>query len=86
MGPQLTGYGIGSGWQRYQPELTARLGQQLIGYDADYLPSSAQIAYLGVVGVQRLQAVAVEQAMPVYLRDKVAKTTAERIALKKEQT
>ena len=83
---QLTGYGIGSGWQRYQPDLTARLGQQLIGYDADYLPSSAQIAYLGVVGVQRLQAVAVEQAMPVYLRDKVAKTTAERIALKKEQT
>jgi tRNA threonylcarbamoyladenosine biosynthesis protein TsaB len=46
---------------------------------ADYLPSSAQIAYLGVVGVQRQQAVTVEQAMPVYLRDKVAKTTAERM-------
>jgi tRNA threonylcarbamoyladenosine biosynthesis protein TsaB len=30
---QLTSYGIGSGWQRYQSELTARLGEQLIAYD-----------------------------------------------------
>ncbi|WP_428356261.1 tRNA (adenosine(37)-N6)-threonylcarbamoyltransferase complex dimerization subunit type 1 TsaB [Methyloprofundus sp.] len=78
----LTGYGIGSGWQRYQQELTARLGEQVIGFDAEYLPSSAQVAYLGAIGVQRQQTVSVEQAMPVYLRDKVAKTTAEREALK----
>ncbi|TXL16443.1 tRNA (adenosine(37)-N6)-threonylcarbamoyltransferase complex dimerization subunit type 1 TsaB [Methylococcaceae bacterium HT3] len=79
---QLTGYGIGSGWQCYQHELSTRLGEQLIAYDADYLPHSAEIALLGSVAVQRQQTVPVEQAMPVYLRDKVAKTTAERDALK----
>jgi len=80
---QLTGYGIGSGWQAYEQVLTQHLSAQLLGFDADYLPRSAQIALLGAVGVQRQQAVSVEQAMPVYLRDKVAKTTAEREALRK---
>lgn len=79
---QLSGYGIGSGWQHYSRELAVCLGKQLIAFDAQYLPSSAQIAYLGAIGVQRQQTVPVEQAMPVYLRDKVAKTTAERVALK----
>lgn len=79
---QLTGYGIGSGWQRYEQTLTGRLGQQVIGFDADYLPHSAHIALLGAVGVKRGQTVAVEQAMPVYLRDKVAKTSLERAAQK----
>lgn len=79
---QLTGYGIGSGWLNYQQQLAARLGEQLIAYDADYLPHAAEIAFLGAIGVQRRQTVPVEQAMPVYLRDKVAKTTAERDALK----
>lgn len=78
----LTGYGIGSGWQRYQQVLTDRLGEQLTGFDADYLPHAAQIALLGVVGVQCGKTVPVEQAMPVYLRNKVAKTTAERAAQK----
>ncbi len=81
-GLQLTGYGIGSGWQGYAQELSARLGAQLIAYDADYLPHAAEIALLGAVGVERQKTVSVEQAMPVYLRDKVAKTTAERAALK----
>lgn len=80
---QLTGFGIGSGWQIYQHKLTASLGEQLIGYDADYLPHAAEIAYLGVMGVQRQQTVSVEQAMPVYLRDKVAQTTVEREVSKK---
>lgn len=79
---QLTGYGIGSGWQCYEQALSARLGAQLIGFDADYLPHAAQIAVLGEVGVQRGQTVPVERAMPVYLRDKVAKTTIERAAQK----
>ncbi|NOQ63286.1 MAG: tRNA (adenosine(37)-N6)-threonylcarbamoyltransferase complex dimerization subunit type 1 TsaB [Methyloprofundus sp.] len=79
---QQTGYGIGSGFTAYQQELTERLGTQLIDFDADYLPHSAEIALLAAVAVQRGQTVSVEQAMPVYLRDKVAKTTAEREALK----
>ncbi len=79
---QLIGYGIGSGWQQYQQVLSDRLGVQLTGFDADYLPHSAEIALLGAMGVKRGQTVPVEQAMPVYLRNKVAKTTAERAAQK----
>jgi len=79
---QLSGFGIGSGWKVYEQELSQRLGKQVIGFDADYLPHSAEIALLGSVGVKRQQTVPVEQAMPVYLRDKVAKTTAEREALR----
>lgn len=78
----LTGYGIGSGWQQYESILREKLNNQLIAFDADYLPHSADIALLGSVGVKRNKTVSVEQAMPVYLRDKVAKTTAERAALK----
>ncbi|BCG65365.1 MAG: tRNA threonylcarbamoyladenosine biosynthesis protein TsaB [Methyloprofundus sp.] len=79
---QLTGYGIGSGWEKYEQELMQPLAKQVTGFDANYLPHSAEIALLGAVGMQRQQAVSVGQAMPVYLRDKVAKTTLERDALK----
>lgn len=78
---QLNGYGIGSGWQKYEQVLMQNLAEQVIDFDVDYLPHSAHIALLGSVGVRRQQAVSVEYAMPVYLRNKVAKTTAEREAL-----
>jgi len=81
-----TAYGIGSAWNGYEPILTEKLGSQLLGYEADYLPHAAEIALLGAVAVQREQTVPVEQAMPVYLRNKVAKTTAEREALKAPQS
>lgn len=78
----LTAYGIGSGFLQYKEVLSEKLQQQLLGHDADYLPHSAEIALLGAAGFKRKQTVSVEQAMPVYLRNKVAKTTAERAALK----
>ncbi len=81
----LTGYGIGSGFQQYESVLSEKLDKQLIAYDADYLPRSADIALLASVAVKRNQTVSVEQAMPVYLRNKVAKTTAERAALKAQK-
>jgi len=81
----VTAYSIGSAWNDYAPILTEKLGAQLLGYDANYLPHAAEISLLGAVAVQRQQTVSVEQAMPVYLRDKVAKTTAEREALKVQQ-
>jgi len=81
---QMTGYGIGSGWLTYAPVLTEKLADQLLGFDADYLPHASEIALLGAVGMRREQAVPVEQAMPVYLRDKVAKTTAERVELQEK--
>jgi len=76
--PDLTGVGIGSGWGVYHQELTNRLAGQVKRYKADMLPRAAAIARLGARGFEQGLAVAVEQAMPVYLRDKVAKKESER--------
>lgn len=74
----LKGVGIGSAWAVYATELQHRLGEAVISYEAQHLPSARRVAQLGVQGFIQGQAVPAEQAMPVYLRDKVAKTEAER--------
>lgn len=72
------GHGVGSGWAVHGEMLTARLDVPLLSIQADVPPRAACVAQLGAYGYAQGQAVAVEQAMPVYLRDKVAKTQAER--------
>ena len=76
--PKRLGVGIGSGWAVYQQQLTARLAELILGIEADHLPRASAIAALGVAGFENNQAVNVEKAMPVYLRDKVAKKESER--------
>ncbi len=76
--PELTGVGIGSGWGVYPQELMTRLTGLVSRYQADRLPRAGAIARLGARGFEQGMAVAVEQAMPVYLRDKVAKKESER--------
>ena len=76
--PDLTGVGIGSGWGVYPQELVVRLAGRVSHYQADRLPRARAIARLGTRGLGQGLAVAVEQAMPVYLRDKVAKKESER--------
>ena len=76
---QNSGVGIGSAWSVYADTLSNRLTGQVSHYEADALPRAALIARLGVYGFEQGLAVPVEQAMPVYLRDKVAKTEAERL-------
>lgn len=76
--PQIEGVGVGSGWAEYPEQLTTRLGDLLQGVEAQHLPRAAAIVDLGVQGFIKNQAVAVENAMPVYLRDKVAKKESER--------
>ncbi len=76
--PQLQGMGIGSGWGEYPEQLSNCLGSLLQGIEANHLPRASAIVDLGVEGFDKNQAVAVEQAMPVYLRDKVAKKESER--------
>jgi tRNA threonylcarbamoyladenosine biosynthesis protein TsaB len=76
--PDLAGVGIGSGWGVYSQELTARLAGRISRYQAELLPRAGAIARLGARGFEQGLAVAVEQAMPVYLRDKVAKKESER--------
>jgi tRNA threonylcarbamoyladenosine biosynthesis protein TsaB len=72
------GVGIGSGWGVYADVLMERLAGRVSHYETDNLPRAALIARLGVRGFEQGLAVPVELAMPVYLRDKVAKTEAER--------
>ena len=76
--PAIRGVGIGSGWGVYNQELMTRLSTQVRSYEIDHLPGAGAIACLGVQGYQQGLAVPVEQAMPVYLRDKVAKKESER--------
>lgn len=76
--PNQNGMGVGSGWKEYLSELSTCLGLLLIGFEADHLPRASAIAELGVMGFDKNQAVDVEMAMPVYLRDKVAKKESER--------
>jgi len=72
------GVGIGSGWAVYQQSLSEQLGDLLLEIEPDHLPRASAIAQLGVQGFNNNQSVAVENAMPVYLRDKVAKKESER--------
>ena len=76
--PEQQGIGIGSAWGVYQHALADCLGTLLIGYEVEHLPRASAIADLGVLGLINNQAVDVEKAMPVYLRDKVAKKESER--------
>jgi tRNA threonylcarbamoyladenosine biosynthesis protein TsaB len=76
--PQRIGVGVGSAWAVYQAELTGALQEWVTHYESDNLPQAAAIAQLGVFGLQNNQGVSAEQAMPIYLRDKVAKKESER--------
>ncbi len=72
--PQGEGwYGAGSGWHSYAEALTARLGGQLQMVDADLLCHAGDLARLAVDGLARGESVAAADALPVYLRDQVAK-------------
>jgi tRNA threonylcarbamoyladenosine biosynthesis protein TsaB len=76
--PDLAGVGVGSGWGVYKQELMTRLAGRVSYCEIDNLPRARAIARLGVRNFEQGLAVAVEQAMPVYLRDKVAKKESER--------
>lgn len=76
--PELQGVGLGTGWGVYQQQLMQRLENKVHYFESDQLPRAGAIARLGAYGFEQGLAVDVEQAMPVYLRDKVAKKESER--------
>ena len=76
--PEKKGVGIGSGWGVYQQVLMSRLAGYVSHCQTGNLPRAAAIARLGARGFTQGLAVAVDEAMPVYLRDKVAKKESER--------
>lgn len=66
-------YGVGSGWSVAGELLAGRLGDDLLGYQAEMYCSAHDVAQLAVAAFEQGLAVAPEQALPVYLRNKVAK-------------
>jgi tRNA threonylcarbamoyladenosine biosynthesis protein TsaB len=76
--PELSGFGVGSGWGAYPEILSTRLAGWVEGFEIEVWPRAACIAQLGAFDFANGLAVSVEQAMPVYLRDKVAKKQSER--------
>lgn len=76
--PDSAGVGIGSGWGVYRNELMTQLAGRVNRCQTDLLPRAGAIARLGAWGFETGLAVPVEKAMPVYLRDKVAKKESER--------
>lgn len=68
-----TWMGVGTGWGSYAELLTARAGDRMSGIDDALLPHAEDIAALGALLLQRGEGVSAEQAIPVYLRDNVAK-------------
>ncbi len=63
--------GVGAGWAAYEAVLTERCGGLLATWDGTRFPRARDVAQLGVAGFEGGQAVSAEQALPVYLRDKV---------------
>jgi tRNA threonylcarbamoyladenosine biosynthesis protein TsaB len=55
-----------------------RLGGLVLGVESEIWPRAACIAQLANSGLMQHQELSVELAMPVYLRDKVAKKQTER--------
>ncbi len=66
-------YGVGSGWRVYAHELAERVGDSLSATDGDALPKANFMIPLAQNAYARHQVVSAEQALPVYLRDRVAR-------------
>ncbi len=73
-------FGAGSGFFAHGEVLDARYAGQLRGVDGNAVPQAAAIAALGAARLMRGEGVDAAQALPLYLRDKVALKTSEREA------
>jgi tRNA threonylcarbamoyladenosine biosynthesis protein TsaB len=65
---------IGSGWTGYATALATRLPAPPVWADGERYPQAADVARLAEPLAREGRGVAAEQALPVYLRDKVALT------------
>jgi tRNA threonylcarbamoyladenosine biosynthesis protein TsaB len=65
--------GAGSGWDSYASTLAARAGERIVRLLPDLEPRALDVASLGADKLSRNETVAPEAAVPVYLRDNVAR-------------
>ena len=69
--------GAGSGWDSYSVQLNEALGDRITDIYADYLPHASSIAKLAVEDFNQGLAIKAAEALPVYLRNDVAKKKAD---------
>ena len=80
--PALSGegwFGVGSGFAVSGVGLQARYGDQLMGVDEKAVPQASAVARIGAREFAKGNAVDAALALPLYLRDKVALKTSERV-------
>ncbi len=77
-GPDREWQVLGSGWAVYADALRAAVGSDPTWSAADHFPQAVDIARLATRDLNAGGGVPADQALPVYLRDKVAQTVAER--------
>lgn len=73
------GWGVGDGFASYGSVLAARK-PDLAGLHAGVFPTAAAVLRLAAPAFMQGRAVAAAAAQPIYVRDKVAMTTSERLA------
>lgn len=69
--------GIGSGWNSYRQALDTRLGERVSDVYETALPRAQEIALLATRSFEAGHVLAADQAIPVYLRDNVARKKGE---------
>ncbi|MCK5639887.1 MAG: tRNA (adenosine(37)-N6)-threonylcarbamoyltransferase complex dimerization subunit type 1 TsaB [Gammaproteobacteria bacterium] len=69
-------FGVGSGWQTYAEPLQGRMNELLTGFEGARYPRAEDLALLAQAAYLRNETVNSEQALPVYIRDDVAKVKA----------
>jgi len=73
--------GVGDGFATIHGDvLRRRMGERLIAVDESVAPTASAVARLAAPVLARGGGVDAAQAVPIYVRDKVALTTAERLA------
>ena len=73
-------FGFGSAFKAYRDVLVPGLGPRLAGHDGTPVPLASSVARLAAARFARGEVVDAALAAPLYVRDKVALTTAERLA------
>jgi tRNA threonylcarbamoyladenosine biosynthesis protein TsaB len=73
-------FGVGSGFAVSGVALQARYGNQLSGVDEKAVPQASAVVRIGAREFAKDNAVDAALALPLYLRDKVALKTSERVA------
>ncbi len=70
-------FGAGTGWAEYQQLLTNNFAEQSLGVDSDIYPSAEAMLPLARAQLSKGEQMPAHQALPVYLRNNVAKKKGE---------